>query len=121
MARRFDTPPTDLDRKSKTLWRRLIAALTEQGTWNEKTDLELLERYVRALEAAREARETLRGVPRFVEGSQGQLVPHPAVKMLRDAELDAERFAASLLLTPAARRRADVRPGEAVGDLDSVL
>jgi phage terminase small subunit len=38
--------------------------------------------------------------------SQGQLVPHPAVRIAREAERDAAEYARDLLLTPRSRRTA---------------
>jgi phage terminase small subunit len=41
----------------------------------------------------------------FVAGSMGQLVPHPALKTLRDQTVVFERLAQSVALTPVARSR----------------
>jgi len=114
MSRERVPPPTDLDAKAKRLWRDTRNALQEQGDWID-SDAQALERYVRACERARLARD---GIPRDEDGrlvltapgSKGQIVQHPNVKTAREAERDAADYAAALLLTPAARKRADVRP-----------
>lgn len=73
----------------------------------------LLERYVRAMETARHARERLAAADTYVTlGSQGQLVQHPDIKTAREAERDAHEYAGALLLTPAARSRHGVTGGE---------
>ncbi len=116
------TPPRDLSSPSKALWQVTIEQLTEQGTW-QASDVPALERYIRASERARLARE---GLPRdrdgrvlmTTKGSQHQLVQHPNIKTCREAERDANDYAKELLLTPAARRRAQVDAG---GDGDDPL
>jgi phage terminase small subunit len=58
-----------------------------------------------------------------VLGSTGNLVGHPAVKMAREAEADAHRYAVELLLTPASRARAKIGRGDEPDDdgLDGLL
>ena len=111
--------------------------MQEQGTFRE-SDLPTVERYVVALMMSRRLRASLAGRVRreaageledgeealFSRGSTGQLVPHPAVKMAREAERDAQKFADALLLGPAARARAklerldDLLGGQGDGDVD---
>ncbi len=109
------TAPRDLDPISRALWRLTIEQLTAQGTW-ETSDVPALERYVRAAERARWARDALPRdkdgrVVMTAKGSQHQLVQHPNIKTCREAERDAHEYAKELLLTPAARRRAQVEAG----------
>ncbi len=117
------TPPRDLDETSRALWRLTIEQLEAQGTW-ESSDVPALERYIRASERARQAREDLPRDPSTgrvkltAKGSQHQLVQHPNIKTCREAERDANDYAKELLLTPAARRRAQVEAG---GDGDDPL
>lgn len=85
------------------LWRATQRHLRRQGTFAD-TDEPLLESYVRSVELARTARAAAAGRP-FVEGSRGQLVPHPGLKVAADAEAAAWRYAGALLLTPEARKR----------------
>ena len=101
-------PPGDLDEESKDLWTRVQHDLRRQGTWT-KSDRDALERYVRAAARARHARVELdRHGSLTAVGSQGQPVPHPAVRIAREAERDAAEYARDLLLTPRARRAAGV-------------
>ena len=124
MSRDTTGPPGDLDTTSKALYRKTKEQLEAQGTW-ESSDRELLARYIRSLERARIARDALRdekGRPRFTcVGSQGQLVQHPDLKTAREAERDAHEYAKELLLTPAARKRAEVEVKRDVGKFGGVL
>jgi P27 family predicted phage terminase small subunit len=111
--------PTDLDKAARALWRDVQAALREQRTWTD-SDAGALHRYVAAVQTARTMREAAAAQP-WTEGSTGQLVPHPAWKVAADADRDAARYAADLLLTPAARKRADLPHGHDVGDSSPFL
>ena len=103
MRRRGTSPPADLAPHDKRLWLDVQRHLREQGTWAD-TDEPLLEHYVRSIVLARLARAAAAGRP-FVEGSRGQLVPHPGLKVAADAEAAACRYAGALLLTAEARKR----------------
>jgi P27 family predicted phage terminase small subunit len=124
-------PPAYLDDESVRLWRKTKRQLNAQGTWQD-SDAPLLERYIDALQRAREARARIEWREGLGEaqsqageertfwgwtalGSQRQLVQHPDVKTLREAQQDAHRYAEALLLTPAARERASVEPPETGG------
>ncbi|MGI8556851.1 MAG: P27 family phage terminase small subunit [Solirubrobacteraceae bacterium] len=96
-------PPADLEPEGRELWRATRAALIEQGTWAD-SDGQVLALYVSACERARRARAESGGAI-TAEGSQGQLVPHPAAKIASAAESEALRCATALLLTAEARRR----------------
>lgn len=50
--------PGDLDRLSKTTWRRTRSLIKKEGRWRPEYSL-LLERYVRAVEVGRKARERI--------------------------------------------------------------
>lgn len=97
----------DFDDYGQATYRAAREELEAQGTWRD-TDAPLLEAYVRSLVLARQARKAVASSP-FTEGSRGQLVAHPGVKVASDAERDAERYARALLLTPEARSRHDVK------------
>lgn len=109
--------PDDLDRTSKTIWRKTRLLVNNEGRWRPEYSL-LLERYVRALEVGRFARKRISDraaklaregkgdeMAYLTHGSQGQLVQHPDLKTARDAEKDANEYARELLLTPAARAK----------------
>jgi len=110
--RRVASPPDDLDDASKRFWRRTRRQLKAQGTWDDAY-VAALERYVRACELARHAREL---VPDHgtTTGSRGQWVEHPLIKTSREAERDAHRYAEALLLLPADRHKLGL--GEEIGD-----
>lgn len=107
-------PPEDLPAGAKALWRAAQRQLRAQGTWTD-TDAPLLEAYIRALDRARAGRETASAEP-YVEGSKGQLVPHPGLKVAAEAERDACRYAGALLLTPEARKRHEIELGGLADD-----
>lgn len=115
MPRDAAPPPDDLDDESKDLWRKTKRHLVKQGTWQD-SDAATLERYVRAMQRAREARSATRGLT--TKGSQGQLVQHPNLKTEREALRDAHLYATDLLLTPASRRRAQI--GQDEGEEDAL-
>lgn len=96
---------------SLELWDRTMGELREQGTWRE-SDVPALERYIRALERARVAREAMGG-ELTAEGYNGNLVRHPNLRTAREAEKDARDYANDLLLTPAARKRHEIESGDA--------
>jgi phage terminase small subunit len=114
--------PQDLPDWAKKIYRESKKELKEQETWTE-VNAPLLESYVRSLVVARGAREE-RGGHLTTEGSMGQIVEHPLIKVERQAYLDAKQYAVELLLSPAARKRAEVatrRSGASESMLDSIL
>jgi P27 family predicted phage terminase small subunit len=99
-------PPENFTDEERKVWLQAQHQLRSQGTW-KPADRDLLEQYSRAIVLARQARQNAAAQP-VVEGSAGQPVPSPSIKIARDAEADARACATDLLLTPAARRRAGV-------------
>jgi len=78
-------------------------------------------RYARAVDLAEELRAEWidYGRPKLYTVNNGTLVPHPLVKMLREAETDAARFGRALKLEPAAVKRSTIgRPPGAASALD---
>lgn len=113
--------PKGLTTPGKALWRASLSALREQGTWQD-SDVTALDRYVRAMERVWAARALVKESGVTARGSQGQLVQHPNVKTLREAERDSRDFAVDLLLTPQSRNRAQVAAQEKEVDIfDSIL
>lgn len=105
------TCPADLDRQSKSVWKKTRSILRRDDRWRPEYSL-LLERYVRAIEVARLARCRIADralldpeAAYITRGSQGQLVQHPDLKTAREAERDANEYARELVLTPAARAK----------------
>lgn len=88
------------------MWHETLRALIDQGTWADH-DVEALLRYVSAVATARVMRAEATAAP-WSTGSTGQLVAHPGWRVAADADRDAARYAADMLLTPAARKRAGV-------------
>jgi P27 family predicted phage terminase small subunit len=108
-------PPDDLDPQFRVLYRKARTAMQAQGCW-EDTDHLLLGLYVRCLQRAATARESItKGnvVQLTTTGSKGNPIPHPAVKIARDAERDAEEYAKELLITPRARKQYELEARKA--------
>jgi len=119
------TPPADLDAESRRAWRVALSEMELLGNWTPAT-APLLATYCRSLQVARQARcriakrvEQGGDAGFFALGSTGQLAAHPDLAIARAAEHDAAAYAAQLLLSPAARRRA--RVVEAGDDFDDDL
>jgi P27 family predicted phage terminase small subunit len=108
-------PPADFDDATKKTWRSSLKALRDQGTWQD-SDRDALERYCRAVGRARGARTILASEGLIAEGSQGQPVAHPALRIAREAERDAAEYARDLLLTPRSRRIAGVAETSSIED-----
>ena len=107
--------PKGLDPAGRELWASTQRHLRAQDTFQD-ADAPLLESYVRAVCLSRTAREAAAEQP-FVEGSKGQLVAHPGLRVAAEAERDACRYATALLLTPEARRRHEIKAPQEGGDL----
>jgi P27 family predicted phage terminase small subunit len=114
-AKRGLNAPKGLDPAGRELWASTQRHLRAQETWQD-ADAPLLESYVRAVCLARTAREFAAQEP-FVEGSKGQLVAHPGLRVAAEAERDACRYATALLLTPEARQRHEIKAPEEGGEL----
>ena len=103
--------PADLDTTSKSIWTKTRNLIKAEGRWRPEYSL-LLERYVRALERGRHCRTRILlreqldpGTGWVTHGSQRQLVQHPDVKTMREADRDAHDYATALMLTPASRAK----------------
>jgi P27 family predicted phage terminase small subunit len=100
-------PPSDFDRQAQILWHRLQRQARRQGTW-QLGDEEILESLVRNVIRAREAREAAKDQS-YVRGGNGQLAPHPGLKVADQAEAAIHRYATALILTPEARSRHGIK------------
>ena len=99
-------PPDDLSPAFRALYRKVRTGMQAQATW-EDTDATLLGMYVRCLERAAIARKAFtkdKVVQLTTTGSKGNPIPHPAVRIAREAERDAEEYGKELLITPRARK-----------------
>jgi len=99
-----DAAPEDLDAEARRRWESTVAHLKAEDRW-DPIFAPTVERYVRAEQRAREAREVLARTGMTARGSQGQPVEHPALQTERAAHRDAAAAERELLLTPASRRR----------------
>lgn len=97
--------PRGLTKASQGLWKRSLAQLRAQGDWDDGL-APLLERYVRAMERARLSQAAATTQP-FIEGSQGQVVAHPGLRIAAAADRDAQEYAKQLGLVPDTTRRGD--------------
>ena len=79
-----------------------IAALADRERF-----VEAAIRYARAVDLADELRREWddHGRPKLYTASNGNLIPHPLIKMVREAESDAARFGKALKLDPASVKR----------------
>lgn len=105
--------PGDLDTHAQALYRKLRDHLRE-SEWRD-SDHYLLTEACRADQRARAARAEMTDgesgkVRLTTKGSTGNLVQHPNLKTAREAEQDFISALKELGLTPAARRRLDIKP-----------
>jgi P27 family predicted phage terminase small subunit len=113
--------PPGLSDDERRLFLAVRRQLAAQGTWQE-SDAAALVRYVRAQLRGEAASAIVERDGMVTIGGRGQPVPHPAVKIARDAERDAHEFARDLLLTPRSRRLAGISETTALDDeLDELL
>lgn len=111
-------PPPDLTKDFKALYRKVREEMRNQGTF-EDTDRILLGMFVRCLERAAVARSGLGDGPVTVIGSKGTAVPHPLVRIARDAERDAAEYGKELLLSPRSRKQYEIEARKAGGRFGS--
>jgi phage terminase small subunit len=102
-------PPKDFDGTARALWSTAQRQLRLQGTW-ERTDLPLLEMYVRNLVAARRDREEADRLRDLESANWGA-----AAQAAQKAEGAAFALAKVLLLTPEARKKHGVNAPKSTG------
>jgi len=108
--------PDDLDDEARALLLQAVDRLQDQGTF-EDVDVGLVEDYVRAKQRARRAQAEADESP-FTYAETGRAFTHPAIAIARQAERDAQVYAAELLLTPRARAQAGIDSHADPGDGD---
>ena len=96
------TPPKDLDATSRALWISAQKALEDQGTWRDH-DTTLLEILVNTRAEAAALRKVIDTDGWTVAGSREQVVAHPLIKPLHEAEAHFLKVAAALKFTPQSR------------------
>lgn len=97
-------PPTYLTKEQKTEWRKLVAAQPE-GFFNVGHS-ELILSYVSATLLLKEANALISADGYLAEGSQGQVIQHPAVRMQAEAIKLLNTLSARLAIDPATQRQA---------------
>jgi phage terminase small subunit len=107
-ARALDDPPAHLEAEWAELWRRCLAKLKKQGTYDD-VDRPQLDEYVSLLRSADLARTAADAEP-FVAGSTDQLVAHPGYQLAERSRSAALKYAQELLLT--ARQRSIRKLGD---------
>lgn len=85
-------PPKDLTADGKKLWQRVVRTLEQEGRWRPGRDIDVVERYVRAVMLGRQARAQVDADGLVVEGSQEQLRPHPLLKVIDQADRSAQAY-----------------------------
>jgi hypothetical protein len=118
---RQDSPPIDFDLPARAIWSAAQAQLRRQGTWT-KTDIPLLQFYVRSVRLAQRAREAADELP-FQRSSSGPaMYAHVEYGLAERAEAAALKYANSLLLTPESRKRHGVSvPTGVTSELDALV
>lgn len=97
-------PPTELGHDAQAWWDEVVPALTEARL------IDRLDVYVLACAAGAwgdvvRAERVIGSEGPFAIGSTGQIVPHAATKLKRDAMMLFERYLNHLALSPVARTR----------------
>src|SRR5215218_5583239 len=113
------SPPIDFDAGARAIWKAAQSQMRQQGTWR-RTDGPLLAMYVRNVRVAQRAREQAEEKPFHSDGSV--MIPHVELAVADKAEERALKLAASLVLTPEARRRHGITiPSGATGELEKLV
>lgn len=117
---RQDSPPIDFDTAARAVWSAAQRQLRMQGTWT-KTDIPLLQFYVRSVRLAQRAREAADELP-FVRASGPAMMAHVELKVAEAAEAAALKYASALLLTAESRKRHGVTiPSRATNELEALV
>ena len=96
----YVNPPEGMKTEERRTWIKLVRA---NPHLNSDGYIHLLEVYVRALVRHRELTRIIDAQGFFAEGSTGNLVPHPATKLLKDAEGTITSLSTRLSVSVAAR------------------
>lgn len=107
-------PPGDLDKNGRQLYFKLRKFLRDAQRWHN-SDKYLLGQTCRFEQRARIARWHLQvlddlGESWTVEGSKGQVVPHPDIRIMEAAERAFVDGLKELGLTPRAREQLGIKP-----------
>jgi len=114
------TPPTHLNSDGKREWRRIARQLELLGLLSD-IDRGALGAYCQSYGIEAQASRGLKAYARTPAGKKlgmlaetpsGALIQHPLVGVARRARLDMVKFAAEFGMTPSARSRVKVEPGD---------
>lgn len=104
MSKEYLKAPTHLSKEEKKEWHRVVKS-QPAGYFNDgHTDL--LISYVSASIMLAETRTALSSEGYFSEGSQGQIIQHPAVRMQAEAIKLLNTLATRLAIDPASQKAA---------------
>lgn len=116
-------PPKELGREGRQLWRERVVPLVELGVVSE-ADRPAVTAMCQHWERMQRAQRVLDVQGYFVPGSMGQMVTHPALRIVNDASTHFLRYATEFGLTASARvglGLADVARRTLQHDLDERL
>lgn len=99
-------PPTYLSKDEKAEWRKVVASQAE-GYFNDG-HVQLLHSYAAAAVMLKRSAALLEAEGYTSEGSQGQLIQHPAVRMQAEAIKLLNTLSARLAIDPASQRSASI-------------
>lgn len=116
--------PPELPAAGRALWAEVVPRLAGVGVLDE-ADRGALEALCFQYALVVTSREVIRKEGHYALGSTGQLVPHPAIAIEREATNLFLRLAAEFGMTPSARARigrdAAIAKGNAKADLEAIL
>src|SRR4051794_7083884 len=119
MARQT-APPADFDEQARAIWSAAQHQLRLQGTWT-RTDVPLLQFYVRSVRLAQRAREAAVDYP-LRRDSTGTMIGSVEYAVAEKAEAAALKYATSLLLTAESRKRHNITiPSGETSELDALV
>lgn len=99
-----------VDRWKRT-WMRLLRVCRDQDTWDDR-DVDVLLELIEWRRLAEDHQREAEDAPYRMHPESGRVFAHPGFDKARDARREARECAAQLLLTPEARRAADLDDDE---------
>lgn len=105
IAERRDEPVEAYVARWTGVWRRVLRACQDQGTWDDR-DLDLLLELVEWRRLADHHQREADDDPYTEHRESGRVFAHPGFDKARDARREARELAGQLLLTPESRRAA---------------
>lgn len=100
-------PPSEMAAPVAEVWTRAVLALADMGL-ARGADADVLRCYVEAVWTHQRACAILRQSGVLVQGTSGNLITNPALRVQRDAATTIRMFAAEFGFSPSARTRIEV-------------